>query len=173
MRIQRRLHRRSVFSTIATFVAIAAASAVVRSQEIPKRGTFTGRWEVVGKAMKIDLGSRVVSIAKFDGAIVLEGDVQGLSRGFRAECVGMLDDETGSVGRCVWKDRFDDEIWSELGSRSTDAARTSRGTLVGGTGKFEGIEGDFTFNWLYMVPATGDGAVRGYSTDISGGWRLP
>ena len=153
---------------------IVAMSVPAQSQEIPRSGTFEGRWEVVGKAMKIELGpSRTVSIVRFEGAIVLEGSVRGLARGFRAECVGLLDEVTGSVGRCVWRDRFDDEIWSELGSRSTDSSRSSRASFLGGTGKFEGIQGEFSFNWLYMVPATEEGAVRGYSTDVSGRWKLP
>ena len=67
-----------------------------QSQEIPRNGTFEGRWEVVGKAMQIDLGpSRSVSVAKFEGAVVLEGSARGLARGFRADCVSLQDQSTG------------------------------------------------------------------------------
>ena len=161
-------------STIATILSIAAMSVSAQSQEIPRSGTFQGRWEVVGKAMKIDLGtSRSVSVARFEGAVVLEGSAQGLARGFRANCVGLQDQSTGGLGRCVWKDRFDDEIWSEIESRSTGSSRSSQAKFVGGTGKFEGIEGEFSFEWIYMIPASEEGPVRGYSTRVSGRWELP
>ncbi len=165
---------RAPLSAIAGTLSIAAMSVGLQAQEIPRSGAFEGRWEVVGKAMKIDLGAaRTVSIAKFEGAVVLEGNVQGLARGFRAACVGMQDQSTGGAGRCVWKDRFDDEIWSEIESRSTGSSRSSHGKFVGGTGKFEGIEGEFTFDWVYMTPANEEGVVRGYSTRVSGRWQLP
>ena len=116
---------------------------------------------------------RTVSVAKFEGVIVLEGSARGLARGFRAECVGLQDPKTGSLGRCVWKDRFDHEIWSEVESDSAGVSRRSRGRLVGGTGKFEGIEGEFEFEWIYMMPAEKEGPVKAYATSLSGGWRLP
>lgn len=159
-----------------TLSAVLLTATAVQSggQEIPRQGTFDGRWEVVGKAQKIDLGeSRTVSVAKFQGAVVLTGQARGLARGFRADCVGMQDQKTGGIGRCVWKDRFDHEIWSEISSASLGVARQSHGVFVGGTGKFEGIEGEFEFEWIYMMPASEEGTVHGRTTNISGSWKLP
>jgi hypothetical protein len=153
---------------------MAAAAIPAGGQEIARQGTFDGRWDVVGKALKIELGeSRAVTVVKFEGAVVLEGHQRGLARGFRTECVGMQDQKSGGVGRCVWKDRFDHEIWSEISSDSLGTARRSHGNFVGGTGKFEGIEGEFEFQWVYMIPASEEGPVQGYTTELSGNWKLP
>ena len=102
---------------------VCAAPTPIRAQEIPREGSFDGRWEVVGKAQTIDLGTgRRVTVVKFHGAVNLDG-AGGFSRGFRTECVGMQDEKTGGVGRCVWKDRFDHEIWSEISSDSSGTLR--------------------------------------------------
>lgn len=155
-------------------VAALAFGPAAGAQEIPKEGSFDGRWDLVGKAQKIELGDeRTVTVVKFEGAIVLTGHQRGLSRGFRTECVGLQDPKTGGLGRCVWKDRFDHEIWSEIESDSVGSTRKSRGRLVGGTGKFEGISGSFEFEWVYMTPASKEGPVRGYATEIAGSWKLP
>ena len=163
--------RWTLLAILLTSVATVGAGA---QEEIPREGTFDGRWEVVGKAHKIELGEdRTVTVGKLQGAVVLTGHARGLARGFRAECVGMQDPKTGGVGRCVWKDRFDHEIWSEIESDSVGTSRHSRGVFVGGTGKFEGIVGDFEFDWIYMTPASGEGNVRGYTTQVNGRWKLP
>ena len=163
-----------VAGSLIVVAALVALGGAAGAQEIPRTGSFDGRWEVVGKAQKIELGSeRTVTVVKFQGAIVLTGQARGLSRGFRSECVGLQDQKTGGLGRCVWKDRFDHEIWSEIASDSLGNARKSRGKLVGGTGKFEGISGQFEFDWVYMMPASKEGTVRGYATGIAGTWKLP
>ena len=174
--MRRTYSRRTRVRSLVVAAALAALGGPAGAQDIPREGSFDGRWDVVGKAQRIELGGeRTVTVAKFEGAIVLTGQARGLSRGFRAECVGLQDQKTGGLGRCVWKDRFDHEIWSEIESDSpgSGTARKSRGKMVGGTGKFEGISGEFEFDWVYMAPASGEGNVRGYATQIAGSWKLP
>ncbi len=166
------LRRLAVLLALAA-MPIVAAKASRAQQEIARQGTFTGRWDVIGKALKLEMGTeRTVTAVRLEGAVVLEGGAEGLARGFRVQCLGMRDNKSGGAGRCVWKDRFDDEIWSEITTEDPDS-HESRGAIVGGTGKFEGMRGEFQFDWVFMLPAAEEGPVRGYTTGLMGSWRFP
>ena len=45
------------------------------------------------------------------------------------------------------------------------------GTFRGGTGRYAGVTGDYSFEWKYMVES-GDGAVSGRADDLKGQVRL-
>ena len=45
------------------------------------------------------------------------------------------------------------------------------GTFVGGTGRYAGVTGDYSFQWQYVVD-TEDGAVSGRVVDLKGRARL-
>ena len=50
---------------------------------------------------------------------------------------------------------------------------TLTGEFVGGTGGFQGIQGNFIFTWTSVSFNTGDEVVAGYAKDIKGSYRVP
>ena len=73
-------------------LVIAATAAGADGQDIARQGTYNGRWDVAGKAQKIELGeNRTVTVVKFHGAVVLSPEDYGwpltLSPG--ATCFGL------------------------------------------------------------------------------------
>ena len=71
-------------------------------------------------------------------------------------------------GRCVWTDERGDMVYSELKGEAVGSGNHIVGTFVGGTGRYAGVTGDYTFQWQYVVDAE-DGAVSGRVVDLKGG----
>ena len=86
--------------------------------------------------------------------------------GFRAQAIGFSDSRAGMQGRCVWTDERGDMIYSELKGEAVGSANYIVGTFIGGTGRYVGVTGDYTFQWQYVVDA--DGGVSGRVVDFKG-----
>ena len=74
-------------------------------------------------------------------------------------------------GRCVWTDERGDMVYSELRGEAVGSGNRIVGTFVGGTGRYAGVTGDYTFQWQYVIDAE-DGAVSGRVVDFKGRARL-
>ena len=75
-------------------------------------------------------------------------------------------------GRCVWTDERGDMVLQRVeGRMRSEAGTISSGTFVGGTGRYAGVTGEYTFQWQYVVDAE-DGAVSGRVVDLKGRARL-
>jgi hypothetical protein len=91
--------------------------------------------------------------------------------GFRAQAIGFSDSRAGMQGRCVWTDERGDMVYSELRGEFVGTGNHIVGTFIGGTGRYAGVTGDYTFQWQYVVD-TEDGAVSGRVVDFKGRARL-
>jgi hypothetical protein len=91
--------------------------------------------------------------------------------GFRAKAIGLSDNLVGMQGRCVWTDEHDDKVYSELKGEWVGTGNRIVGTFLGGTGRFAGITGDYSFQWEYVVES-GDGAVSGRAVNLKGRAQL-
>jgi hypothetical protein len=91
--------------------------------------------------------------------------------GFRAQAIGFSDTRAGMQGRCVWTDERGDMVYSELRGEFVGTGNHITGTFIGGTGRYAGVTGDYTFQWQYVVD-TEDGAVSGRVVDLKGRARL-
>jgi hypothetical protein len=84
-------------------------------------------------------------------------------------------DLTGSLvlmqGRCVWTDERGDKIYSELKGEWVGTGRSITGTFLGGTGRFAGITGEYSFEWKYVIESD-DGGVSGSSINLQGRARF-
>jgi hypothetical protein len=91
--------------------------------------------------------------------------------GFRVEVITMNDTATGLIGRAVWTDERDDQLFSELKGQGTSAENKIIGTFVGGTGRYRGATGVYTFSWRFVIE-NDDGTVQGQSQGLQGQVRF-
>jgi hypothetical protein len=91
--------------------------------------------------------------------------------GFKAQAIGFSDSRAGMQGRCVWTDERGDMVYSELRGEAVGSGNRIVGTFIGGTGRYGGVTGDYTFQWQYVVDAE-DGAVSGRVVDLKGRARF-
>ena len=129
--------------------------------------TFTGNWIATGTRSTIPLGAdRKASIADLEGTMLLSGDNRP-ARGFRGEAIVFNDTGAGAVGRAVWTDSDGSQIFSELHGSGVARGKKIEGTFIGGTGRFMGATGSFTFTWQFVID-TEDGRIQGQTSDLSG-----
>ena len=132
--------------------------------------TFTGTWSFTGNRQLMQLGpGDQAAIFSVSGSLLLAGRERP-SLGFRAEIIGFSDSQTGMVGRSVWIDQRGDKAFSELSGESALPGHSIKGRFIGGTGRYAGVTGEYTFTWQRLV-ASEDG-VSGRVSDLAGWARL-
>ena len=137
----------------------------------PEHRHFTGTWSVSGTRQTLDMGpGHRVEAFRLGGSLMLTGE-QRLGLGFRSDVIGLADNQTGMQGRSVWTDERGDQVFSELSSATTGPGNLIQGRIVGGTGRFAGVSGDYSFNWHPLVVSE-DGGVSGRVIDLKGSARL-
>lgn len=141
--------------------------AVAPIQQAPADGwrTFTGSWSASGQRQTVPTeGGRTAGIVHLSGAIVFaKGDLGG---GLLSEAIAFDDGQTRSVGRAVWTDGRGDRVFSELTGEPVATGRRILGTITGGTGRYDGVVGDYELTWQYV--ARDDDAVQGRAVDLRG-----
>jgi hypothetical protein len=132
---------------------------------------FGGTWTAAGTRRTLRLGADDrAAIFELTGTVLLSG-AQRPSVGFRAQAIGFSDSRAGMQGRCVWTDERGDVVYSELKGEAVGSGNRIVGTFIGGTGRYRGVTGDYTFQWQYVVDAE-DGAVSGRVVDLKGRARF-
>jgi hypothetical protein len=132
---------------------------------------FEGTWTAAGTRRTLRLGpDERAAIFELTGSVLLTG-AQRPAVGFRAQAIGLSDTRAGMQGRCVWTDERGDMIYSELRGEFVGTGNHIVGTFIGGTGRYAGVTGDYTFQWQYVVD-TEDGVVSGRVVDFKGRARL-
>jgi hypothetical protein len=111
-------------------------------------------------------GGAVAAVVELRGAVSLtRGD--GLGRGFHGRAIDFDDGQGVSLGRAVWTDAQGDRIYSRLKGEPLATGRRILGTITGGTGRYEGLEGEYAFTWQYVVAAE-DGVIQGRAVRLEG-----
>ena len=128
---------------------------------------FDGSWNAVGNRHTISLGGdRAGSIINLKGTLLLAGpDRPGV--GFHSEIIGLVDTVTGLEGRSVWTDEHGDRVFSVLRGEGTAEKNRVTGTILSGTGRYEGVTGTYEFSWQRVLEAD-DGSVQGRAVDMKG-----
>jgi hypothetical protein len=133
--------------------------------------TFEGTWSASGMRQTLNLGfDHRSSIFDLSGSLLLIGDNR-LGVGFQAQAIGFTDTLAGMQGRCVWTDDRGDKVYSELKGEFVATGNHIVGTFVGGTGRYAGVTGEYSFQWRFIV-ASEDGTVGGRAVDLKGWARL-
>lgn len=128
---------------------------------------FTGSWTAAGARRVLALaGSRSASVIDVSGTMILSGP-QRPAVGFRAEAVALTDSATGLVGRAVFTDENGDRVFSELWGGGEEGDDRVHGRVVGGTGRFAGLEGEYSFRWQYLLEGE-DGRIQGRAVELAG-----
>ena len=133
--------------------------------------SFEGTWTAAGMRRTLRLGpDDRAAIFDLTGSVLLTG-AQRPAVGFIAHAIGFSDSRSGMQGRCVWTDERGDMVYSELKGQAVGSGNHIVGTFVGGTGRYAGVTGDYSFQWQYVVD-TEDGAVSGRVVDLKGRARF-
>ena len=133
--------------------------------------SFEGTWSASGTRQTLNLETNHrASIFDLAGSLLLIGD-QRLGVGFQAQAIGFTDSLAGMQGRCVWTDERGDKIYSELKGEFVATGNHIVGTFLGGTGRYAGVTGEYSFQWRFIVES-GDGSVSGRAVDLKGRARL-
>lgn len=132
---------------------------------------FEGTWTAAGTRRTLRLGPEDhAAIFEMTGSMLLTG-AQRPALGFRAQAIGFSDSRAGMQGRCVWTDERGDMVYSEMRGEAVGSGNHIVGTFMGGTGRYAGMTGDYTFQWKYVVDAE-DGQVSGRAVNLKGRARF-
>lgn len=128
---------------------------------------FSGRWTVMGKRHRLGfVEGRRVTTFHARGAIHMTGG-DGVLGDLNAELVGLTDSLTGCSARCVWSNASGERIFSEISGNLVGRGGRAEGKIVGGTGKFVGAGGTFSFTWASFI-VENETRVDGFTNDLSG-----
>jgi len=129
--------------------------------------TFEGSWSVSGRRQTVAVeGGATAAVVEVSGAVVLT-KAEGLGRGFRGEAVGFDDGQGVGLGRAVWTDEHGDRLFSRLKGEPLETGRRIVGTITGGTGRYAGLEGEYSLTWQYVL-AGDDGVIQGRAVRLEG-----
>lgn len=132
---------------------------------------FTGDWTVVGSRRVVNLlPGQQAGIFQVSGSMMLSGK-QRLNRAFQSEAIGFSDTTTGLHGRSVWTDEHGDKVFSELSGEGYGPSQLVEGKFTGGTGRYAGVSGEYSFKWQRLGAIEGD-ELAGRVVDLKGWARL-
>jgi len=164
----------------ASILRAALLASVVGLLAFPVRGEqpsadgwrpFTATWTLTGHREVLPTGGeRPASVVVLSGPLTLTSG-EGLGRGLLGQIIGFDDGGETLVGRAVFTEEHGDHIYATLSAQPFGTGRKATATLTGGTGRFAGIEGSFSFSWEYVLhPESSD--VDGRITDLQGRTRI-
>jgi len=158
-----------------TVLLLAGVPAGAAEEPLPDEGTFSGDWFIEGTVTQVEVGASPVTLARLEGRVKLT-TTGGLAREFDALCHSVKNEKTGGVARCMWTDDQGDAVLLELSGSIIGPAgtlREARGTVIGGTGRYAGIEGGIELDWLFVESTLDDSRFKGYVTKLEGHWKRP
>jgi hypothetical protein len=173
--VPRQIERGRALLCCVAVTVLVLLSACERPQTAPAPGgewhDFAGTWTAAGSRNIMRMGNdRQAAISTLDGSLVLTGS-KGVGVGFRSQAVIFNDSATGMVGRAVWTDEHGEQVFSELRGEGTAADNKISGTFVGGTGRYQGANGTYSFSWRFVIENE-DGVVQGQSLGLNGRVRV-
>ena len=158
-----------VLAVAAGFALAPAALEQTPASDQAAWRTFEGSWSASGHRQSLQTEGRTASTIYLSGAVVLTVS-EGVSRGFRGEVIGFDDGATASIGRSVWTDERGDRIFATLRGETIGTGRRFAATITGGTGRYAGITGEYSFEWQYVVEAD-QGTIQGRAVGLKGRYR--
>ena len=166
-----RRHRIALSFAFALMAGAVACGESSQQPASPPAGdawqAFEGTWTASGARHTLRFGGdRQASIVSVSGSMLLTGAARP-GVGFRAEVIAFYDDVHGLVGRAVWTDERGDQIFSELKGEKVITGNRITGTIIGGTGRYDGAVGEYGFQWQYVMEAE-EGTIQGRAIGLKG-----
>jgi hypothetical protein len=155
-------------------LALLLASACGGPAKGPESTSLPGEWKsfegtgtATGHRETLRMGpDRKVNIFNFSGSLVLIGE-RRLGQGFRVDLIGSNDGLKGGTGWSVWTDTRGDQVFSEIRGERIGTGTRILGTLLGGTGRWAGVAGEYEFKWRFVIESE-DGNLQGQITELRG-----
>jgi hypothetical protein len=166
------MSRRALFRSALLISAVGALVLFARAEQPALDGwrPFTASWTLSGQRDLLPTeGGRPASIVNLSGPLTVTRG-EGLGRGLLGQVIGFDDGRTLLAGRAVFTDERGDRIYCSLKAEPIGTGRRATAMIDGGTGRFSGIEGTFSFEWQYFVEEAG-GEVSGRAVDVEGRTR--
>jgi hypothetical protein len=117
---------------------------------------FTAAWALSGQRSLLPTeGERPASIVHLTGPLTITSG-EGLGRGLLGEVIGFDDGGALLAGRAVFTDEHGDRIYCTVKAEPIGTGRRATATITGGSGRFTGLEGTFSFAWQYVLDQEGD-----------------
>lgn len=163
-------------------VASGVPDVPARAETSAREGEFTARWVVSGTWRAMGLGgSREVILADLTGRLDVthgSGDIVDLS----TRCLVYWDSAKSGSGSCRWRHPSGDEIFVEIEGGLLAPNKSVSGRLIGGTGRYAGISGEFAFdkwNALQLDREERSGepdelsgrTLTAFTQELAGRWR--
>jgi hypothetical protein len=165
--------RGSVLRAVVLAFITGALAPQARGEEPAPDGwrPFTATWTLQGQRTLLPTeDERPASIVHLTGPLTLTSGA-GLGRGLLGEVIGFDDGAALLAGRALFTNEHGDRIFCVLDAEPIGTGRRATATIKGGTGRFAGLEGTFTFAWQYVVDA-GSGEVSLRAVNVEGRTRL-
>ena len=155
-------------------LAVLACGDPAKAAEIAKGPgewqAFEGTGNVIGHRQTLLMGpDRKVSIGNLTGSLLFTGE-QRLGQGFLVEVIGFSDGLRGGTGWSVWTDSNGDQVFGEIHGEPIITGSRVTGTLLGGTGRYADVTGEYEYEWVYVYN-TKDGTFQGRITGLRGRFR--
>ena len=131
---------------------------------------FEGSWSAIVRRQTLPTGgARPASLVQLSGSVTLSAQ-DGLSAGFHGEAIGFDDGGSAIAGRGLWTDSRGDRIFSAFRADLLQGGQRFVGTITGGTGRYEGVTGEYSLTWQYVVSGD-DNVSQGRTVDLKGRFR--
>jgi hypothetical protein len=162
-------HRAALAAGGSLALALLGTASVAKGEADLSAGgwrAFEGSWVLSGERSAVPTEGGAAAVVEASGAVVLS-KTDGLSRGFRGEAVAFDDGQGVSVGRAVWTDERGHRVFSRLKGEPLEKGKRIVGTITGGTGRYAGLEGEYSFTWQYVLSGE-SGEVQGRAVGLQG-----
>ncbi len=159
-----------LFAVLLCSACEQSTPSLPQTADFGQKRHFTGTWTATGERETMQLGTgHFAAIFRYSGSLLLSGE-QRVNAGFKGDIIGFADNRTGMQGRCTWTDENGDQLFSELHSESIEAGEPIKAVFIGGTGRYAGAAGEYSFKWQRLIEHE-KGHMSGRVVDLHG-WVL-
>ncbi|SAK86799.1 hypothetical protein AWB82_05923 [Caballeronia glebae] len=165
----------SYFSHIARgIVAFSSAALVAPSggwaQSVPKKGLVDATYTAAGTGVKeiVVSGDDVVYLTEFN-LLMGNNSKTPLMQNVSAHCLESGFSAQAGSGYCVYTDKDGDKFVEAY--NYARGSSSGKATLSSGTGKYKGIEGQFDWQQVQVLPA--EKGAYNYIGKKTGNYRIP
>jgi hypothetical protein len=166
--------KKTLLALILSIVLLVAFGTETKAQ-IPKEGTTSDTWAYSGTFKALPMGQEVLEMAYENIGVVIGDTPQDLYHNASFRCIGALYAVKGEYnysGFCVCtRPDGDQAFFTNKGTGKLGVGGKGSTTIVGGTGKLSGIQGNAEYMEISVRPAA-EGSFQGYVRG-KGQYKLP